>query len=151
LEINWEGHSCLLSSGALDSPVHHQTTTVYVWCAISFHIGCSRPLLLGAGWRTGQSGAPSRPLELVTCRALIARTTVGRWRSWLIGQSGEFYPYTSVVFPRAAGSPSANLAHRTLFGAPPDRPVCHVRAVVGCSQPIIFQIRFSFLCTVSST
>jgi hypothetical protein len=36
------------------------------------------------------SGAPSRPLELATCRALITRTTVGRWRSWLTGQSGEF-------------------------------------------------------------
>jgi hypothetical protein len=38
----------------------------------------------------GQSDAPSRLLELATCRALIARTTVGRWRSWLTEQSGEF-------------------------------------------------------------
>jgi hypothetical protein len=60
--------------------------------AISFHIGRIRPLLLRAGWRTGhypvrtgQSGAPSRPLDLATCRALIAQTTVGRWRSWLTG------------------------------------------------------------------
>jgi hypothetical protein len=72
-----------------------RTTTVHVRCAISFHIGRNRPLLLGAGWRTGhcpvhtgQSGAPSRPLELATCSALIARTTVVRWRSWLTGQSG---------------------------------------------------------------
>jgi hypothetical protein len=74
---------------------HHWTTTVHARCAISLHIGHSRPLLLGAGWRTGhcpmhtgQSGAPSRPLERATCRALIVRTTVGRWRRWLIGQSG---------------------------------------------------------------
>jgi hypothetical protein len=42
------------------------------------------------GWlvHTRQSGASSRPLELATCRALIARTTVGYWRSWLTGQSG---------------------------------------------------------------
>jgi hypothetical protein len=67
-----------------DSPVHHRTTTVHVRCAISFHIRRSRPLLLGDGWRTGhcpvhtgQSGAPSRPLERATCRTLIARTTVG--------------------------------------------------------------------------
>jgi hypothetical protein len=33
--------------------VVHRTTTVHVWCAISFHIGRSRPLLLGASWRTG--------------------------------------------------------------------------------------------------
>jgi hypothetical protein len=32
--------------------VHHRTATIHVRCAISFHIGCSRPLLLGAGWRT---------------------------------------------------------------------------------------------------
>jgi hypothetical protein len=75
--------------------MHHRTTTVHVRCAISFHIGRIRPLLLGAGWHTGhcpvytgQSGAPSRPLELATCRTLIAWTTVGRWRSWLTGQSG---------------------------------------------------------------
>jgi hypothetical protein len=54
-------------------------------------------------------------------------------------------------FPRSAGSPSANLAHRTMSGAPPDSPVCQVRADVSCSQPILFQIRFSFLCTISST
>jgi hypothetical protein len=41
--------------------------------------------------------------------------------------------------------------HRTMSGAPPDSPVCQARADVGCSQPILFQIRFSFLCTVSST
>jgi hypothetical protein len=36
------------------------------------------------------SGAPSRPLELATCRAVIARSTVCRRRRWLTGQSGEF-------------------------------------------------------------
>jgi hypothetical protein len=76
--------SCLLSSGAPDSPVHNRTVTVAVRCAISFQIRRIRPLLLGAGWRTGhypvytgQFGAPSRPLERATCRALIAQTTVG--------------------------------------------------------------------------
>jgi hypothetical protein len=56
----------------------------HVRCTISFQIGRNRLLLLGAGWRTGhcpvhtgQSGATSRPLERATCRALIARTTVG--------------------------------------------------------------------------
>jgi hypothetical protein len=34
--------------------------------------------------------APRRLLERATCRALIERTTVGRWRRWLTGQSGEF-------------------------------------------------------------
>jgi hypothetical protein len=84
-----EGYCCLLPSGAPDSVMHHRTATVAVRCVISFHIGRIRPLLLGARWRIGQSGAPSRPLELATCRVLIARTTVGRWRRWLTGQSGE--------------------------------------------------------------
>jgi hypothetical protein len=54
-------------------------------------------------------------------------------------------------FPRAVGSPSANLAHQTLSSALPDSPVCQARADVGYSPPILFQICFSFLCTVSST
>jgi hypothetical protein len=32
-----EGNSCLLSSGATDSPVHHRTAPVAVQCVISFH------------------------------------------------------------------------------------------------------------------
>jgi hypothetical protein len=49
----------------------------------SFHSWCSRPLQLRAGWRTGhysvhtgQSGAPSRPLERATRRPWIWRPTV---------------------------------------------------------------------------
>ena len=48
-----EGNSCLLSSGAPVSPVHHRTATIAVRCVISFHIMRSRPLGLGVGWRTG--------------------------------------------------------------------------------------------------
>jgi hypothetical protein len=76
------------TGGAPDSPVHHRTTTVAVRCTISFHSGHNRPLDLSARWRTGQSGASSRPLEWATCRTLIARMTVGRWHYWLTGQSG---------------------------------------------------------------
>jgi hypothetical protein len=48
-----ESNSCLLSSGAPDSPVHHRTTTVHVRCTISFEIRRIRLLLLRAHWRTG--------------------------------------------------------------------------------------------------
>jgi hypothetical protein len=103
-----EGYSCLLSSGAPDSPVHHWTTIVAVRCAISFHIGHSRPLVLGTGWRTGhcsvhtgQSGVPNRPLARTTCRALIARMTVGRWHRWLTGQFGA-PPDSSVIYSHVA-------------------------------------------------
>jgi hypothetical protein len=90
-----ERNSCLLSSGAPDSPVHHRTVTIVVRCAISFQIRRIRPLVLRIGWHTrhflvhtGQSGVPNRLLAWATCRALIARPTVGRWRHWLTGQSG---------------------------------------------------------------
>jgi hypothetical protein len=80
-----EGQSCLLSSGASDSPV----------CDLLPYL--AHPTVgLGIGWRTGQYlmltgqfGVPNRPLAQATCRALIARPTVGRWRRWLTGQSGE--------------------------------------------------------------
>jgi hypothetical protein len=71
-----EGYPCLLLSGAPDSPVRHRTCPELVWCAISFQIERIRPLLLRVVWRTGQSGAPSRPLERATCRALITQPTV---------------------------------------------------------------------------
>jgi hypothetical protein len=100
---------------------------------------------------TRQSGAPSRPLEWATCCALIARTTVGRWRSWLTGQSGA-PPDSPVNFSRTPLSFSREQpVHRRPAWRTGHCPVCQVRAVVGCSQPILFQIRFSFLCTISST
>jgi hypothetical protein len=71
-----QGNSCLLSGGAPDSPVHHRTATVACPVRISFHFWRSRPLDLRAGWRTGQSGAPNRPLAWATRRARIARPTV---------------------------------------------------------------------------
>ena len=58
LEINMEGYSCLLSSGAPDSPVHHRTVTIDGPVPISFLFWHRRPLQLQARWRTGQSGAP---------------------------------------------------------------------------------------------
>jgi hypothetical protein len=42
-------------------------------------------------------------------------------------------------FPRAASSPPASLAHRTLSGAPPDSPVCQTELVLAeHSQPFSF-------------
>jgi hypothetical protein len=60
-----------------------RTSTVHVRCVISFNSLHRRPLQLRAGWRTrhypvhtGQSGAPSRPLERATRRPQIWRPTV---------------------------------------------------------------------------
>jgi hypothetical protein len=77
-----------------DSPVHHRTSTVHCPVRISFHSWRSRPLDLRAGWCTGQSGAPSRPLAWATRRARIARPTVAL---------------------AAIGSPDSPVHHRTVW------------------------------------
>jgi hypothetical protein len=119
-----EGQTCLLSGGALDSPVHHRTVTVAVRCAISFQIWRIRPLVLRVGWRTGhcpvhtrQSGVPNRPLLRATRRSQIARPTVDAGDRWLPGQSGAppdgsvNYSCTPLCFPESnrytAGQPGA--------------------------------------------
>jgi hypothetical protein len=85
-----------MSSGAPDSLVHHRTATeptVHVWCSISFHIGRNRPLGLGTGWRTVQSGATIWPL---------ARPRVARWSRRRPLAAGAF------------GSPDSPVHHRTV-------------------------------------
>jgi hypothetical protein len=53
--------------------------------------------------------------------------------------------------PRAAGSTSASLEHRTLSGAPPDSPVCQAELEFGCTQSRLFHCISSSLSPVSST
>jgi hypothetical protein len=116
-----EGNSCLLSTGAPDSPVR-----------ISFLFWRSRPLKVWSRWRTGhclvhtgQSGAPFRPLARpCVTRGLhgrpLARPTVGS------PDSPVNYSRTLLTwFPRAATSPQPT--HRTLSSAPPDSPMIYSR------------------------
>jgi hypothetical protein len=77
----------------------------------------------GGRWLTGQSGAPSD--------SPVHHRTV----QWIIAVRRQ-------SFPRAASSPEASLAHRTLSGAPPDSSVHPDRAAVGCTQPTLFQSFF---------
>jgi hypothetical protein len=79
----------------------------------------TQPTVAPRGWLAHRtlSGAPSRPFELAMCRALIARTTVGHWCSWLTGPSGTppdspvNYSRTPLSFPESSrftvGQPSA--------------------------------------------
>jgi hypothetical protein len=151
LETNKEGNSCLLSGGAPDSPVHHWTVTVACPVRISFLIWRSQPLQLRAGWRTGQSGAPSRPLVRATCRPRIARPTVALAA---VGSPDSPVHHRTVRriivvrrqnLLRAASSPEASLAHRTLSGAPPDSPVCQTELSLGCPEPSPFLLLFSLI------
>jgi hypothetical protein len=156
LEAIWEGNSCLLSSGAPDSSVHHWTCTVQCPVQIAFLKWHSRPLQSCSHWRTGhcpvhtgQSGASCRPLERATrrqriWRPAVALAVVGSPDSPVTtGQSGELYSYAADEFPRVASSPETSLAHRTLSGAPPDSPVCQTPLSHGCSSQL-FSF-FSFL------
>jgi hypothetical protein len=121
--------------------VHHQTATVAVRCAISFHIGCGRSLGHGTVWctehclvHTGQSGVPNRPLARATRRPLIAQSTVGSGGSespdspvhhrtvrCTTGQSGDFKPRRFLLFPRATSSSPMYLGADAVD--PPDSPV----------------------------
>jgi hypothetical protein len=110
-------------------PVHHQTTTVGVRCAISFHIGHSRPLVLRIGWRTGQSGAHrtvwcAQP-TVAAGHASPTDCAADRWpRVPLAHRTVRWFIATSPsLFPRAPSWRRASLKHRTLSGAPPDSPV----------------------------
>jgi hypothetical protein len=74
-------------------PVHHRTSTVHGPMRISFLKWHSRPLQNCSRWRTGQSGAPSRPLAGAMRRARIARPTIAM---------------------AAVGSPDCPVRHRTV-------------------------------------
>jgi hypothetical protein len=131
LEANKEGYPCLLSGGALDSPVRHRTVTVDGPVPISFLFWRRRPLHLQARWRTrhypvhtGQSGAPCRSLARATRRPWIARptvalATVGSPDSPMHHQTVRWIIVVRRRFsPRVACSPEASLAHRTLSSVP---------------------------------
>jgi hypothetical protein len=164
LDINLVGNSCLLSSGAPDSPVHHRTTTVTVRCSISFHKGHSLPLVLRIGWRighypvhTGQSGVPNRPLVRATCRALIARSTIGRWRRWLTGKSGAppdspvIYSHVTFLFSRerpvdsepAWGTEHYSVHHRTVRCAMPELVLAELCQLFSNSNLLILALFLS--------
>jgi hypothetical protein len=96
-----EGQTCLLSGGAPDSPVHHQTVTVAVRCAISFLFWRIQPLHLWGSWRTvhcsvhtGHSGAP-----LPTVGAGYASFADCAADRWLTGQF-DVPPDSSVNYSR---------------------------------------------------
>jgi hypothetical protein len=127
-----EGKSCLLSPGALDSPVHTRHCPV----RISFLSWRSRPLAPRSRWRTGhclvhtgQSGAPSRPLARprVSRRSRsrpLARPTVGS------PDSPVNYSRTPLnssrerpVRLRQPGAPDTVRCTTGQSGAPPDSPV----------------------------
>jgi hypothetical protein len=128
-----EGNSCLLSTGAPDSLVHHRTLSGADFFPILVQpiVGDLEPLahrtLSGAHWTVR---CPHPTVGSATRHARIARPTVGAPDCWLTGQSGDSpdspvnYSRTLLTwFPRAATLPQPT--HRTLSGAPPDSPMIY--------------------------
>jgi hypothetical protein len=130
-----EGNSCLLSTGAPDSPVHHRTLSDADFFPILAQPTVEELETLAHRTLSGAHRTVRCPLLTVgsaTRHARIPRPTVGVPDCWLTGQSGASpdspvnYSRTLLTwFPRAATSPQ--LTHRTLSGAPPDSLVIYSR------------------------
>jgi hypothetical protein len=157
-----EGHPCLLSSGAPDSLVRHRTATVAClvldclpnWAQLT--VAASGPLAhrtLSGAHQTVRCPLPT--VGATTCRAKIARPTVGAGDRWLIGQSGA-PPDSPVIFSRTPPSipesstfigdqPGATNTVRCTTGqsgAPPDSPVHLTRVAVWLHTVKSFPICF---------
>jgi hypothetical protein len=124
--------------------MHHRTVTVAVRCAIAFQRRRSRPLQLWARWRTGQSGAPCRPLVRATRRPWIARSTVALAT---VGSpdSPVNYSRTPLIFSRERPF------HRRPAWRTGHCPVCQTELRFGCTEPSLFGFFSSSFLTVSST
>jgi hypothetical protein len=115
-----EGNSCLLSPGALDSPVRHRTLSDADLFPILAQptVEDSEPLahrtLSGAHWTVR---CPLLTVGSATCLAQIARPTVGSLDSPVV------YSRTPPTKPESSQFARASQAHRTLFGVPSDSPV----------------------------
>jgi hypothetical protein len=103
-----EGKSCLLSTGAPDSPVHHRTLS-----GADFFPILAQPTVddlepLANRTLSGAHRTVRCPLQTVgpaTRHVRIARPTVGSADRWLTGQSGA-PPDSPVIFSRTPPSSS---------------------------------------------
>jgi hypothetical protein len=87
---------------------------------IAFQIGHRRPLKLRAHWRTGQSGAPRRPLEL----PCIARIFRGRPLALaIIGSPDSPVNFSHIAFLYSREQRVFRGWPTGQSGAPPDSPV----------------------------
>jgi hypothetical protein len=141
-----EGNSCLLSTGAPDSLVHHRTLSGADFFPVLAQptVGVLEPL----AHRT-LSGAhltvrcPLQTVGPATRHARIARPTIGPADRWLTGQSGAppdspvNYSRTPPTKPESSQFARASLAHRTLSGAPRLSRVLAARAK---SFPFVFSL-----------
>jgi hypothetical protein len=124
--------------------VVHRTVTIAVRCAIAFQIRHSRPLRLRAWWRTGQSGAPCRPLVRATRRPRIARPTV---ELAIVGSPDSPVHHRTVrwiIVVRRWSFPESSLFTRDQPGAP-DTVRCARLSWVLAAPSQVFSVSFLLL------
>jgi hypothetical protein len=137
-----------------------------VRCPICFLKQLIRPLLSDADLRT--VGAPDMSgahrtvrclfstVGSATCRAPIARPTVGPTDRWLTGQSGAHRTVRGILAKVAGEKPESGWFAPRWSGAPdtvrctPDSPVPQPETAFGCTQPLFHFFSFLLL-PVSNT
>ena len=148
-----EGNSCLLSTGAPDSPVHHRTLSGADFFPILAQptVGDLEPLAhrtLSGAHRTVR--CPLLTVGSATRRARITRPTVGPADCWLTGQSGA-PPDSPVNYSRTPPSKSREQPVRQSQPGAPDTVRCttgqsgaprlsRVLAARAKSFPIVFSL-----------
>jgi hypothetical protein len=116
-----EGNSCLLSSGAPDSPVHHRTLfgADFFPSLAKPTVGVSESLAhrtLSGAHRTVR--CPLLTVGSATRRARITRPTVGWADCWLTGQSGA-PPDSPVIY---SGTPPSKSREQLVCRRQPGTP-----------------------------
>jgi hypothetical protein len=148
-----EGKSCLLSTGAPDSPVHHRTLSGADLFPILAQptVEDLEPLAhrtLSGAHRTVR--CPLLTVGSATRHAQIARPTVGSADRWLTGQSGA-PPDSAVIFSRTPptksrerpfhlGQPGAPDTVRCTTGQSDAPRLSRVLAARAKSFPIVFSL-----------
>jgi hypothetical protein len=128
-----EGNSCLLSTGAPDSPVHHRTLSGVDFFPILAQLTVDdlEPLVhrtLSGAHRTVR--CPHQTVGSATCLARIARPTIGTVDRWLTGQSGA-PPDSPVIYSR---TPPTKSREQPFHQSQPSTGHCPVHRTVWCIQ-----------------
>jgi hypothetical protein len=143
-----EGNSCLLSTGAPDSPVHHRTLSGADFFPILAQptVEDLEPLAhrtLSSAHRTVRCSLLT--VGLATRHTQIAQPTVGSPDSPVHHRTvRRFIAVRRRRDPGAGSSPDASLVHRTLSDAPPDTVWCtQTEQSLGCSSQVFSICLFS--------
>jgi hypothetical protein len=140
-----EGYPCLLSGGAPDSPVHHQTLSgadcfpILAQPTVEDLEPLAHQTLSGAH-RTVR--CPHQTVGSAKRHARIARPTVGAVDRWLIEQSGA-PPDSPVIYSRTpSSSPESSQLTRRQPGAPDTVRCTQTAQSLGCSSQVFFFLSF---------